>query len=63
MCLANGLYLRSVRSISKYIIANCLLLVAYSLTRTGIVREIIIDIELSNIQTRDQTHIKPCGEL
>lgn len=56
MCLANGLYLSSVRSISKYIIANCLLLVAYSLTRTGIVREIIIDIELSNIQTRDQTH-------
>lgn len=56
-------YLSSVRSISKYIIANCLLLVAYSLTRTGIVREIIIDIEISNIQTRDQTHIKPCGEL
>ena len=53
MCPVNGLsYLSTVRSISKNIIVNCLLLVAYSLTRTGVVGEIIIDIETSKHTNR-----------
>ena len=58
MCPVNGLsYLSTVRSISKNIIVNCLLLVAYSLTQTGLVGEIIIDIETSKRtnRTRDIT--------